>query len=74
MDDCKSEDNPKFNTLEAFRGKGPCLNPLFNLQGQILPEFQYFVVLYPRFFLKGSDYIKAKEEENAHFLFLLFSY
>ncbi len=45
MDDCKSEDDPKFNSLEAFRGKGPCLNPLFTLKDKILPELLYLKVL-----------------------------
>ncbi len=75
MDNCKSEDKPKFNSLEAFRGNSPYLNPLFNLQGHILPEFQYFCVLYSRFFSKAQIISKPKKKKkNAQFLFLLFSY
>ncbi len=46
MDGCKSEYDPKFNSLEAFRGKDLCLNPLFTLKDKILPELMYLKVLY----------------------------
>ncbi len=41
MDDCKNTEDPQFNSLEAFRGNGPCLNPLFTFQGQILVSLLY---------------------------------